>query len=176
LENLWAPWREKFVLCEKEPGCFLCRTSKDKQDRKNLILYRGERCFVIMNRYPYNTGHLMVAPYRHVGRLEKLKDEELAELWKTSQICLKVLKSAMKPHGFNLGMNLGKVSGAGVADHIHLHIVPRWQGDTNFMPIAAGTKVVSVGLYGTYSRLKREWRRLEKAAGGRSSAIRRESR
>jgi len=176
LENLWAPWREKFVLCEKEPGCFLCRTSKDKQDRKNLILYRGERCFVIMNRYPYNTGHLMVAPYRHVGRLEKLKDEELTELWKISQMCVKVLKSAMKPHGFNLGMNLGKVSGAGVADHIHLHIVPRWQGDTNFMPIVAGTKVVSVGLSGTYSLLKREWRRMEKAASSRSSAIRRKSR
>lgn len=176
MENLWAPWREKFVLCEKEPGCFLCRTSKDKQDRKNLILYRGEKCFVIMNRYPYNTGHLMVAPYRHVGRLEKLKDEELTELWKTSQVCLKVLKSTMKPHGFNLGMNLGKVSGAGVADHIHLHIVPRWQGDTNFMPIVAGTKVVSVGLSGTYSRLRAEWRKLEKAVRGRSSATRRKSR
>jgi len=173
LENLWAPWREKFILCQKEPGCFLCRTAKENQDRKNLILYRGRSCFVILNRYPYNTGHLMVAPYRHLGRLEKLKDEELTEMLKISQLCVKVLKSAMKPQGINLGMNLGKVSGAGVADHIHFHIVPRWQGDTNFMPILAGTKVVSVGLSNTYLRLRREWKKLEKTARCPRSPVRR---
>jgi ATP adenylyltransferase len=162
LENLWAPWREKFIMCQKEPGCFLCRTAKENRDRKNLILYRGRSCFVILNRFPYNSGHLMVAPYRHTGRLENLKDEELTEMLKISQLCVKVLKSAMKPQGINLGMNLGKVSGAGVADHIHFHIVPRWQGDTNFMPILAGTKVVSAGLSGTYLRLRREWKKLEK--------------
>jgi ATP adenylyltransferase len=125
-----------------------------------------------MNRYPYNSGHLMVAPYRHVGKLEQLKDDELTELWKISQLCVKVLKSAMKPHGINLGMNLGKVSGAGVGDHIHLHIVPRWQGDTNFMPILTGTKVVSVGLASTYRRLKAEWRKIEKEVRGPQSAVR----
>ena len=173
MESLWAPWREKFILCEKEPGCFLCRTAKENQDKKNLILHRGEKCFVIMNRYPYNSGHLMVAPYRPVGKLEQLKDAELTELWKISQLCVKVLKSAMKPHGINLGMNLGKVSGAGVGDHIHLHIVPRWQGDTNFMPILSGTKVVSVGLSSTYRRLKAEWRKTEKEVRSPQSAVRR---
>ncbi len=173
MESLWAPWREKFILCEKEPGCFLCRTARENQDRKNLILYRGEKSFVILNRYPYNSGHLMVAPYRHVGQLEKLRDQELTELLKISQLCVKVLKSAIKPHGINLGMNLGKVSGAGVGDHIHLHIVPRWQGDTNFMPILAGTKVVSVGLSNTYRRLKAEWRKIEKPVRSPQSAVRR---
>jgi ATP adenylyltransferase len=156
LDKLWAPWREKFILCEKEPGCFLCRTAKEAKDEENLILLRGDKCFVILNRYPYNNGHLMVAPYRHVGKLESLKDEELLELLKLSQLCAKIVKAGLKPHGLNMGMNLGKVSGAGVADHLHLHIVPRWTGDTNFMPILAETKLVSVGLRQTYRRLKKE--------------------
>ena len=169
MERLWAPWREKFILCEKEPGCFLCRTSGEKQDRKNLILFRGEKCFVILNRYPYNNGHLMIAPFRHVGKLEELGDEELTEIWKTAQLCVRALKSGLKPKGINLGMNLGKVSGAGVGDHIHLHIVPRWQGDTNFMPIFAETKVISVGLSNTYRLLKKELRGIDKKHSKRRS-------
>lgn len=169
MERLWAPWREKFILCEKEPGCFLCRTSREKQDRKNLILFRGEKCFVILNRYPYNNGHLMIAPFRHVGKLEELKAEELTEIWKTAQLCVRALKSGLKPKGINLGMNLGKVSGAGVGDHIHLHIVPRWQGDTNFMPIFAETKVISVGLSNTYRLLKKELRGIDKKHSKRRS-------
>jgi len=169
LERLWAPWREKFILCEKEPGCFLCRTSREKQDRKNLILFRGEKCFVILNRYPYNNGHLMIAPFRHVGKLEELRDEELTEIWKTAQLCVRALKSGLKPKGINLGINLGKVSGAGVGDHIHLHIVPRWQGDTNFMPIFAETKVISVGLSNTYRLLKKELRGIDKKHSKRRS-------
>ena len=161
MDRLWAPWREKFILCEKEPGCFLCRTSREKQDRRNLILYRGEKCFVILNRYPYNNGHVMIAPYRHVGKLEKLKPDELTELMTISQLCVRAFKSGLRPQGINLGMNLGKVSGAGVADHIHLHLVPRWQGDTNFMPIFAQTKVVSVGLADTYRLLKKEFKSLQ---------------
>ncbi|MGB7063188.1 MAG: HIT domain-containing protein [Candidatus Zixiibacteriota bacterium] len=172
MERLWAPWREKFILCEKEPGCFLCRTSREKQDRKNLILFRGEKCFVILNRYPYNNGHLMIAPFRHVGRLEELRDEELTEIWKTAQLCVRALKSGLKPKGINLGMNLGKVSGAGVGDHIHLHLVPRWQGDTNFMPIFAETKVVSVGLADTYRLLKKEFKKLQTAAAARRRRLR----
>jgi ATP adenylyltransferase len=164
LERLWAPWRERFILCEKEPGCFLCRTAREKKDDKNFILWRGKKCFVILNRYPYNNGHLMVAPYRHVGQLENLNEEELLELFKISQLCVKIIKTAMKPHGLNLGINLGKVSGAGVADHIHLHIVPRWRGDTNFMPILAETKIVSIGLKQTYQQLKREWKKFIKEA------------
>jgi len=162
LEKLWAPWREKFILCEKEPGCFFCRTAKEKKDEENLILLRGKKCFVILNRYPYNNGHLMVAPYRHVGQLENLKEEELFELFKISQLCVKIIKAGLKPHGLNLGMNLGKVSGAGVADHVHLHIVPRWTGDTNFMPILADTKIISIGLRQTYKQLKRELKKFIK--------------
>ena len=168
MDRLWAPWREKFILCEKEPGCFLCRTARENQDRRNLILYRGEKCYVILNRYPYNNGHVMIAPYRHVGKLEELKADELTELMTTAQLCVKTIKSGLKPQGINLGMNLGKVSGAGVADHIHLHLVPRWQGDTNFMPIFAQTKVVSVGLADTYRLLKKEFKKLQAEAALRS--------
>jgi ATP adenylyltransferase len=176
LERLWAPWREKFILCEKEPGCFLCRTARENQDRKNLILYRGEKCFVILNRYPYNNAHLMVAPYRHVGKLESLTGDELTDMWTIAQLCVKAIKSGLKPHGMNLGMNLGKVAGAGVANHIHLHIVPRWQGDTNFMPIFAETKIISVGLSKTYKVLKKELDKLMTAAGRPRSAVRRRKR
>jgi ATP adenylyltransferase len=176
LERLWAPWREKFILCEKEPGCFLCRTARENQDRKNLILHRGEKCFVILNRYPYNNAHLMVAPYRHVGKLESLTGDELADMWTIAQHCVKAIKSGLKPQGMNLGMNLGKVAGAGVADHIHLHIVPRWQGDTNFMPIFAETKIISVGLSNTYKVLKKELDKLMTAAGRPRSAVRRRKR
>jgi ATP adenylyltransferase len=160
LDKLWAPWREKFILCEKETGCFFCRAAKGKKDEENLILLRGKKCFVILNRYPYNNGHLMVAPYRHVGKLENLKEEELFELLKTSQLCVRIIKAGLKPNGLNLGMNLGKVSGAGVADHLHLHIVPRWTGDTNFMPILADTKIVSIGLKQTYKQLKKELKKI----------------
>jgi ATP adenylyltransferase len=160
LEKLWAPWREKFILCEKQPGCFLCRTARENQDGKNYILYRGKKCFVILNRYPYNTGHLMVSPYRHVGKLEDLKEDEASELLKVTQFCIKTIKKGMKPQGINLGMNLGKVSGAGVADHLHLHVVPRWLGDTNFMPVVAETKIVSMSLSHVYKILKREMKKL----------------
>jgi ATP adenylyltransferase len=168
LEKLWAPWREKFVLCEKHPGCFLCRTAKETQDRKNLILLRGQKCFVILNRYPYNNGHVMVAPFRHVGNLEDLKDNESSELLKISQLCIRAIKSGLKSQAINLGMNLGKVSGAGVEDHLHLHIVPRWLGDTNFMPIIGETKIISVGLSSTYRVLKEE---LEKLCNQDLSAV-----
>ena len=160
MEKLWAPWREKFILCKKQPGCFLCSTAKESKDSRNLILYRGEKCFVILNRYPYNTGHLMVAPFRHVGKLEELKEDETNELMKITQLCIKAIKKGMKPQGINLGMNLGKISGAGVADHLHLHIVPRWSGDTNFMPVVAETKVVSMSLSNVYRVLKRELKKL----------------
>ncbi|MGB3093565.1 MAG: HIT domain-containing protein, partial [Candidatus Zixiibacteriota bacterium] len=126
-----------------------------------------------LNRYPYNNGHLMIAPFRHVGKLEELRDEELTEIWKTAQLCVSALKSGLKPKGIILGMNLGKVSGAGVGDHIHLHIVPRWQGDANFMPIFAETKVISVGLSNTYRLLKKELRGIDKKHSKRRSADRR---
>jgi len=153
MEKLWAPWRKEFISGKKEKGCIFCNKLKEKKDKKNLVLFRGKLSFVVMNKYPYNSGHLMVAPYRHTGKLEELKHEELSDLARLTQKCVMILKKTMKPHGFNLGMNLQKISGAGVADHLHLHIVPRWTGDTNFMPAIAGANVLPEHLRDTYAKL-----------------------
>lgn len=144
----------------EEPSCFLCRKSKEDDDTSNLILYRGESNFIILNVYPYNTGHLMVAPYRHVGDPSLLSDAEAREHLEMVKLGLKLLSETMSPEGFNIGMNLGKAAGAGLADHIHTHIVPRWQGDTNFMPVIADTKVLPESLATTYQKLKQSLERL----------------
>ena len=128
---------------------------RDK-DRENLILWRGKHSFIIMNRFPYNNGHVMVSPYRHVKEFEALNDEEILEISYAIKLILKALKRALKPHGFNIGINLGQAAGASVYEHIHIHIVPRWLGDTNFMPVIAETKVLSEGIFRTYDVLKRE--------------------
>ena len=157
--RLWAPWRMAYITGESQKnvrGCIFCLKPKQKNDAKNLILLRGKEAFVIMNLYPYNNGHLMVAPYRHVGELEKLTDSELLEMINLARRCQKAMAATMRPDGFNLGFNLGRTAGAGIADHIHLHLVPRWNGDTNFMPVLAGTKVISEGLLQTYRKLKSE--------------------
>ncbi len=156
MKRLWAPWRIVYI----ESGdldsdkCFLCE-AKDRaeKDDDNLVLYRGEHCFVIMNKYPYNNGHLMIAPYRHIGELEKLSDEELLEMMQLTKLSVSAIKKSMGAQGFNIGFNVGRVAGAGRADHIHLHIVPRWGGDTNFMPVLADVKVISEELKRTYERL-----------------------
>lgn len=135
-------------------GCFLCDKPRENSDSSNLILYRGKSNFIILNSYPYNTGHLMVAPYRHLGHPSLLNEVEAKEHLEMIILGLKVLTAAMKPEGFNIGMNLGRAAGAGVADHIHTHIVPRWQGDTNFMPVIGGTKVLPEMLAATYEKLK----------------------
>jgi len=155
MQNLWAPWRSQFVLNKKEHGCIFCKRLKQKEDRKNVIIHRGEKCFIIMNRFPYNSGHLMVAPIRHIGELEKLTKAEMLELMELQQLCIKLLRKELKPQGFNTGMNLGKVAGAGIANHIHIHVVPRWKGDTNFMPILGKTKIVSIGLEEMYQKLNK---------------------
>jgi len=160
MKNLWAPWRCEFILSEKEKGCILCKRLKKRNDDKNLILFRGKSCFVILNRFPYNSGHLMVSPKRHLGKLERLKDSEMLELMKLVQLSVMVLKEVFKPHGFNLGMNLQRISGAGIADHLHIHVVPRWNGDTNFMPILADTKVVSISLNEAYKKLKEKFEKI----------------
>jgi ATP adenylyltransferase len=131
---------------------------KSKDDAANLIIYRGQRAFIVMNRFPYNNGHVMVAPTRHVATLEKLSAEEGAELFGLVQKSLAVLRRGLKPQGFNVGANLGRVAGAGVAGHVHIHIVPRWLGDVNFMPLLAETKVISEHLSETYDRLRRQFR------------------
>ncbi len=158
MDKLWAPWRMEYILSAKEEneksGCIFCQRIPQKDDRKNLILYRGANVFVIMNKFPYNSGHLMVVPYQHTGDLQAIPAPVLTELFTTLQLCQQVLDEVMQPHGYNIGMNLGRVAGAGIEDHLHLHIVPRWNGDTNFMPVIADTKVISEALEKTYDKLK----------------------
>lgn len=154
MERLWAPWRMQFIRMKKPKGCFLCDNPGQDRDARNYILYRGSENFVILNSYPYNPGHLMVAPYRHVASLEELCEEERNEHFKIVSQCVKVLREEANPEGFNIGMNLGKASGAGIAGHVHTHIVPRWHGDINFMSVLADTKVVPEALAETYDRLK----------------------
>jgi len=156
MEHIWAPWRIKYIETAKAgaKGCFLCEKPKENNDAANYILYRGEKNFIVLNSYPYNPGHLMVAPYRHVASPAELTEEERREHYELVSRSVKVLKKALKPGGFNIGMNLGKVAGAGVADHIHSHIVPRWVGDSNFMPVVADVRVVPEALADTYDKLK----------------------
>jgi len=157
---IWAPWRADFILNEKEKGCILCNRIKMKDTVKNLIVYRGKKCIVILNKYPYNSGHAMVCPVRHIGQLEKLSQEEGNEFFELTRLTVKVLKKALKPHSLNIGMNLGKSSGAGIPAHLHMHIVPRWTGDTNFMPIIGKTNIVSVPLDLVYNAIKKEFDKL----------------
>jgi ATP adenylyltransferase len=139
---------------QDDEGCFLCAKSRQQDDEANLILARGTRGFVIMNLYPYNSGHLMIAPYAHVPSIEELDAPTLTELMVLAQRCLAALRTALHPDGFNLGFNLGKVAGAGLADHVHLHVVPRWNGDTNFMPVLADVKVMPDLLQNTYRQIR----------------------
>jgi len=152
---LWAPWRMEYIRGEKESGCIFCNRIPQNNDRENLIVTRGKSCFVIMNRYPYNNGHLMIVPNRHAGALENLTPEENAEMMHLLQQSARALNEAMHPHGFNVGMNIGKAAGAGIDDHLHFHIVPRWSADTNFMPILGHTKVVSEALQDTWAALQK---------------------
>jgi ATP adenylyltransferase len=154
MENLWAPWRIEYILSKKSPGCIFCDKPAENKDDENLILYRGKHSFIIMNAFPYNNGHMMVVPYRHTAMLAGWSHEEQIELIELADLAVELLKKLMKPDGFNLGMNMGLVAGAGVADHIHLHVVPRWNGDTNFMPVMSDTRVISEALRMTYGKLK----------------------
>lgn len=140
-------------------GCIFCFKPQADKDRDNLILYRSSRNFVIMNLYPYNNGHMMVVPYQHAPDLNSLPDETLLDFMQTTQKCLTALKETMKPDGFNLGINLGRVAGAGIDDHVHLHIVPRWNGDTNFMPVIGDIKVMPEYINATYDRLLQEFKK-----------------
>jgi len=156
MENLWAPWRMAFIAPKtpQPPGCIFCTQPAEHRDVENHILYRGAHCFMMLNLYPYNNGHLMIAPYQHVETIEKLDAETLAELMAQAQLALRTLRLVMDPHGFNMGINEGKVAGAGFDEHMHFHIVPRWQGDTNFMPVIADIKVIPEHLDVVYAKLK----------------------
>lgn len=155
-EMIWAPWRLKFVeqvTGKSDDGCFFVELPKQDNDRENLILHRGKTAFVILNRYPYTNGHMMVAPYKHTADLNELDDSELLEINQLVRQCVEWLRAAYNPQGFNIGVNLGRVAGAGIPDHVHWHIVPRWSGDTNFMTTVGDVRVHPTSLDDTYMRL-----------------------
>lgn len=154
MKILWAPWRIKYIEgFKKGHECIFC--IKPERKKENFILKKGKYSFVIMNTFPYNPGHLMVAPYKHVPELGDLNKEEIYEIMELIKEAIKVLKKVYSPHGFNIGVNIGKIAGAGFEGHIHFHIVPRWEGDTNFMPVLGNTKIISEELKRTYRRLKK---------------------
>jgi len=155
LDRLWAPWRIKYVSRRKKKGCIFCKALKEKKDKKNFIVLRSKYCFAILNTYPYNNGHIMIVPKRHVKSLEDLEEAELLDMNKALIKIKSTLKKILNPGGFNIGMNIGKVAGAGIANHIHTHIVPRWLGDINYMPVIANTKVVSQSLKELYAGIKK---------------------
>ena len=158
-DYIWAPWRLKYVKDaskDLEEECIFCAKPAEGSDAESLIVHRGERCFVILNLYPYTNGHLMVAPFEHVGRIQDIAPETTAEMMALAQQAIAVLQAKYEPHGFNVGFNQGRVAGAGVEHHIHMHVVPRWGGDTNFMPVLADTRVMPQTLEQTYEALKGE--------------------
>ncbi len=154
MERLWAPWRIEYLeKHNSEDGCIFCKKPKENDDRKNLIVMRGKYVFVILNAYPYTNGHLMVTPYRHVATLLDMDEEEGRDMLKYINLAMILLKDALRSEGFNIGANIGKVAGAGIADHFHMHVVPRWSGDTNFMPVLVDTRIIPEYLEHTYARL-----------------------
>jgi ATP adenylyltransferase len=157
MNHLFAVWRMGYVTAPKHKGCIFCDFPAEGQDEEHYILSRGEACFVILNIYPYNPGHLMVVPYRHTNLYESLTDAEHLDMSRLASHAIRVLKSIMTPDGFNMGINLGKSAGAGVAGHLHLHVTPRWDGDNNFMAVFAETRVVPEALNATYRKLKAAW-------------------
>ena len=164
MDIIWAPWRLSYVkkaVKRDKDYCFICKALSETSDRENLLLYRGNRACVMLNRFPYNTGHLLVCPIRHTGDFTSLLPEELSEIDELIKRCIKVVKRAYNPDGFNVGLNLGKVSGGSVETHIHYHIVPRWLGDTNFMSVVSNVKVIPQSLSETYDVLKEHWDRIK---------------
>lgn len=154
MDKLWAPWRSKYIYLRKRSGCIFCGNRDRPKDKTRYILDRSRHSFSMLNLYPYNNGHIMVAPFRHVKNLKDLSGNEQLDLINMVNSTTTILDKKLKPHGYNIGMNVGKVSGAGFGGHLHIHIVPRWKGDTNFMPIIAGTKIVAESLEALYKLLK----------------------
>jgi ATP adenylyltransferase len=152
-EVVWAPWRMAYLTSEKETGCIFCDRPRQQRDAENHILWRGDTAFVMLNRYPYNNGHLMIIPYAHVASLTQLTPPQAAELIELTAISEDILQRALQPHGFNIGLNLGAAAGAGIAAHIHMHIVPRWAGDTNYMTVVGDIRVIPQLLDDTYQIL-----------------------
>jgi ATP adenylyltransferase len=156
VENLWAPWRLEYVAGDKPAGCVLC-AKRDEDDEHALVVARGEHCYAVLNLYPYNNGHLMVVPHRHVADLEQLTRDESAECQLFLERGIRAARAALGPGGFNVGLNLGEAAGAGIAAHLHWHLVPRWQGDTNFMPVLADVRVMPQHLTTTWQLIRDAW-------------------
>ncbi len=154
MKRIWAPWRIQYIRAVEQKGCIFCDKPRCDKDTEDLILYRGKHNFVIMNAFPYNPGHLMVVPYRHLGKLEDMTTLERNEHYAMVSRAVGILREATGTESFNIGMNLGRVAGAGIADHVHTHIVPRWNGDNNFMPVIGETRVLSESMTAIYKRLK----------------------
>ncbi len=153
MKYVWAPWRIEYIKAEKPAGCIFCDKPKESKDKNNYILYRGRKNFIMLNSYPYNPGHILVAPYRHTGNLDEFTEEERSEHYELVSRSVAVLKKVLKPDGLNIGANLGRVAGAGIEDHFHSHVVPRWQGDNNFMPVLGDARVIPQALADTYDTL-----------------------
>lgn len=162
MERLWAPWRLEYIVGEREDGCVFCILPQRNDDEKHHVLFRGKHTYIVMNAFPYSNGHLLIPPYRHIADLNELTDEESLEMMQLARMCCSALKEACGPDGFNIGLNLGTAAGAGIADHLHMHVVPRWSGDTNFMPVLADVKVMPEALDTTYKKLKERFDRLAK--------------
>lgn len=152
MQQIWAPWRMVYIGGDHDDKCIFCKILEADNDGENLVLFRDDKTFVLMNRYPYTNGHVMVVPKRHVGDVDELTDEEMLELFKNTQKMIKALRS-FNPEGFNVGINVGRIAGAGVPGHVHIHVVPRWGGDTNFMPVLGDVRVISESLEATYQKL-----------------------
>jgi len=166
MKKIWAPWRMIYIRGQREGGCLFCQISGEKRDEENLILHAGETTFVVMNRFPYNNGHLMVVPRRHCTDVESLEAQEIEELFHLLKLSIRILETSLAPDGYNVGINLGKAAGAGM-EHLHLHVVPRWSGDSNFMPVLSDTKVIPELVEQTYRKLRLAFQdALERTVGG----------
>jgi ATP adenylyltransferase len=159
-ERLWAPWRMRYIIEDKPEGCLFCTKREATNDPENHIVWRGERAFVLLNAYPYNNGHVMVAPHAHIADFEDLPAETVAEIMSLTQNTIRALKREFHPEGVNVGINLGAAAGAGIKDHLHVHIVPRWAGDTNFMPVIADVRVIPQSLDHAHALLSRAFAEL----------------
>ncbi len=157
MERIWAPWRMEYIANNNSAGCIFCLPPREGIDRNRLTLYRNDTTLVMLNRYPYTSGHLMVAPLRHTAELNELSEGEMLDLFSAVRLCRNVLEKIASPQGFNIGINLGKAAGAGVDEHMHIHIVPRWNGDTNFMTVLGDVRVMPEKLLKTYDDLLHEF-------------------
>jgi ATP adenylyltransferase len=157
MDKIWAPWRSKYVRLKNKKGCLFCRAYKSGKDKANFVVFRDRKSFVMMNIFPYNNGHLMISPVKHAAELSCLSDEEMLSCLRLIEKSCRVLKKVLHPHAFNIGLNLGQDAGAGIVKHLHFHVVPRWRGDTNCMPVISNAKIVPQSLNELYEKLKKEF-------------------